>query len=200
MIAIIDYGTGNVMSILNMLSFIGVQAKVINNPKDISTATKLILPGVGSFDNAMNQIKNKWQEELHTHALIKKKYILGICLGMQLMCNKSEEGSMDGLGWIDGIVNKFQFSHSDFKIPHMGWNYVQTKKENPLLDIDELNRFYFVHSYHVLLSNINDELCETSYGYNFTSAFNKNNIFGVQFHPEKSHKYGFSLLKKFANL
>ena len=200
MIQIINYGLGNLGSVQNMLKRINVQSVIIKNPRDLIT-DKIILPGVGSFDTGMNNLLNDgWIEVLNEKVLKERVPTLGICLGMQLMTNRSEEGCLGGLGWIDGEVIKFPANN--LKIPHMGWNVVKPVNERPSIlqsEKDEL-RFYFVHSYYVRVKNRSEELGETNYGDNFTSAFRRENIYGVQFHPEKSHKFGMMLLRNFASL
>lgn len=201
-IQVINYGLGNLNSIVNIIRKVGGTAKIINNPADLNQEQKLILPGVGSFDHGMNNINQLgWKEKLDDLVLNKKTPILGICLGMQLMCLRSEEGVLPGLGWIDANVIKFQFEDNSFKIPHMGWNNLKIEKKNDILEMnEEEKRFYFVHSYFVKANKESDILATTNYPKAFVSAFNANNIFGVQFHPEKSHKFGMQLLKNFINL
>ena len=200
MIAIIDYNTGNIGSIQNMLKKIGVQFIVTNDPEEIKRANKLILPGVGSFDNGINNLRNlNLISILNKEVIQNKKPILGICLGMQLMTQGSEEGEEKGLGWIP--VNIISFKNiENYKgtIPLMGWNYVNVINPNKLLNHNK-SRFYFVHSFHckrnsfeILTSEIN--------GYDYCTAFQDNNIYGVQFHPEKSHLFGLELLTNFCNL
>lgn len=204
MIVIIDYGLGNIGSIANMFKKIGVEAKISSDPRLIENADKLILPGVGSFDNGIENLSQHGFIEILRRKVIEKKTpILGICLGMQLMTRGSEEGKMSGLGWVDAETVKFFFTGSDnaLKIPHMGWNTISPKKQNVLLNDLYLGaRFYFVHSYHVKCSRPDDVLMETRYGFDFTSAFQFGNIFGVQFHPEKSHRFGMKLLSNFAGM
>jgi glutamine amidotransferase len=200
MITIIDYGMGNLGSIANMIKRIGYSSDITDNLGKIRNADKIILPGVGNFDKAMKNLADlKLIEVLKEKTLNNKTPILGICLGMQLMTNKSEESNEKGLGLIDAKVKRFSFGdNGNFKIPHMGWNLIQIKKENPLIhNLPEEPRFYFVHSYHVSCNNQNDILTTTHYGYDFDSAFAVDNIMGVQFHPEKSHKFGMQLLKNF---
>ena len=200
MIQIINYGLGNLGSVQNMLKRINVQSVIVKSPRDLM-AEKIILPGVGSFDTGMNNLLNDgWIEVLNEKVLKEKVPALGICLGMQLMTNRSEEGHLGGLGWIDGEVLKFPANK--LKIPHMGWNIVRAVNGDASIlrsEIDEL-RFYFVHSFYVKVYNPSDELGVTYYGDSFTSAFRRQNIYGVQFHPEKSHKFGMMLLKNFAAL
>jgi glutamine amidotransferase len=201
-ISVIDYGTGNINSVVNMLTWIGVDSVVVQSPKDLKYADKVILPGIGSFDNGIQLLEEGgWRDELNELALVRQKYILGICLGMQLMCNSSAEGSKSGLSWIDGDVNKFTNEQLEIKIPHMGWNNLNLPRTSllfPNLEID--HRFYFVHSYFVKLNNSLQETSNVNYGCKFTSSFEYNNILGVQFHPEKSHKVGMRLLHNFSTL
>jgi len=200
MITIIDYGMGNLGSIANMIKKIGYQTEITRDTEKIKEAKKIILPGVGSFDQAIFNLK-----ELELFDLIKYKAdtekipTLGICLGMQLLTKSSEEGESSGLNLINAEVKRFKFQDvSKFKIPHMGWNFVDQKKEYSLFkDMYEDPRFYFVHSYHVVCNYADDILTTTEYGYPFISAFARDNIMGVQFHPEKSHKFGMKLLKNF---
>ncbi|WP_295234439.1 imidazole glycerol phosphate synthase subunit HisH [Sediminibacterium sp.] len=202
MIAIINYGLGNIGSIRNMFKKIGVQAEIIESPDALVNADKIILPGVGTFDDGMKLLKNNnWLEALNQKVLIDKVPVLGICLGMQLMTKSSEEGNEPGLGWVDGVVKKFQFDNTNIKIPHMGWNDVFPKMESPLFDSLSVDaRFYHVHSYYVSINDSNGIIAETNYEGKFTSSFNFGNIYGVQFHPEKSHKYGKALLLNFSKL
>jgi glutamine amidotransferase len=165
-------------------------------------ADKIILAGVGAFDYGMTSINSMWREELENAVLVRRIPILGICLGMQLMCKSSEEGHLPGLGWIDAKVRRFSWSSNlNLKLPHMGWNTVKIVKSNPLLEIgNDEQRFYFVHSYHVVCNNPRDVLATAHYGYDFTAAINHENIFGVQFHPEKSHRFGIQLVSNFLRL
>ena len=199
MIGILDYGMGNVGSVESMINFLGhYKTKIIKSPKELNLVDKIILPGVGSFDNGMDNInKSGLQSELYHHVIEKHKPVLGICLGMQLLMEKSEEGKLSGLGFIKGECKKFNFSNTELKVPHMGWNQVKPIK----LDLcEEDSRFYFVHSYYVECQKKENIMLETNYGIKFTSGISKNNIFGVQFHPEKSHKYGMKLIENFINL
>lgn len=199
MIGIIDCGIGNLGSIQNMLKKIAVPAKILEKPDEMSGMDKLILPGVGSFDNGMNSLRGQgWIEPLEKAVIEEGRVILGICLGMQMMTEGSEEGTEKGLGWIKGRAVKFSFGDSGRKIPHMGWNIVKPVNGSDLFRSAEKElRFYHVHSYYVKLENPGEEIGSTEYEYPFTSAFRKNNIMGVQFHPEKSHKFGMELLKNF---
>jgi glutamine amidotransferase len=201
MIVIIDYGLGNLGSIRNMLKKIGAEGTISSNVSDIQEAEKLILPGVGNFDQGMKNLEaSGFLPVLEDRVIQKKTPILGICLGMQLFARKSEEGESTGLGWIDAEVVRFKFDDKErhLKIPHMGWNLVEICQRDPLFEeMYPEPRFYFVHSYHVVCKNENNILGKTFHGYEFASAIKKENIYGVQFHPEKSHKFGMKLLDNF---
>jgi len=203
MIVIIDYGLGNLGSIKNMLKKIGSEGTISSEILDIEKADKLILPGVGRFDQGMKNLQGSGLiDALHGKVVKRKTPILGICLGMQLFARKSEEGELKGLGWIDAEAVRFKFNdkESQLKIPHMGWNMVKIYQRNPLFEgMYPEPRFYFVHSYHVACRNEEEVLTQTFYGYEFASAIRKENIYGVQFHPEKSHKFGMKLLYNFIN-
>lgn len=201
MITIIDYGMGNLGSIRNMLKKAGGDSIISSETDAIKNASKLILPGVGSFDRAMSNLKELDLIKLLNQKVLSDKIpVLGICLGMQLLANSSDEGVLPGLGWINGHVKKFKIPlASNLKIPHMGWNVVMDIKKNDLfksMPHEEL-RYYFVHSYYFDVINKHDIIGETHHGVKFASAVNKDNIYGVQFHPEKSHKFGMQLLKNF---
>lgn len=202
MITIIDYDAGNLQSIVNMLKKIGVESTVAANATEIESAAKLILPGVGRFDSGMSKLhEKKLTDAINKRVLHDKIPILGICLGMQLMTKCSEEGQMSGFGWINAETVKFKFSDSSIKIPNMGWLDVKSTKSNSLMkNIPDEPRFYFVHSYYVNCNNPEDVILTANYGCEFHCGFQKENIFGVQFHPEKSHKYGMTLLKNFAEV
>jgi len=204
MIAIIDYGLGNLGSISNMLKKIGAECVITSDKNTINKASKLILPGVGAFDNGISNLDNLGLIDVLAEKVVGEGYpILGICLGMQLLTKQSEEGTQSGLGFVDAETVKFEFPDSiaKLKVPHMGWNTVEQRKESKLFkDMFEENRFYFVHSYHVVCANVSDILTTTVYGIEFVSSFEKNNIYGSQFHPEKSHKFGMQLLKNFVEL
>lgn len=202
MIAIIDYDMGNIGSVANMLKKIGKKSVVTRDPELIQTASKLILPGVGAFDSGMEQLEKYGLIELiKQKVLIEKTPILGICLGAQLMLHSSEEGVKPGLGLVKGSVIRFRFSPElKLRIPNMGWKPIVLAKTNQLVNtLPEAPRFYFVHSYHFQLENEKDHLLMSEYGYPFCSAFQNENIAGVQFHPEKSHKFGMALLRNFAD-
>ena len=203
MISILNYGLGNIASVANMIQKVGGQSLICNDPAALYDAKKILLPGVGAFDHGMEMLHNGgWIEALNVVALEKQIPILGICLGMQLMCKSSEEGSLAGLGWIDAEVIRFNLpEYTECKIPHMGWNPVEVVKLNPLIESNTIQqRFYFVHSYHVVCNHLDDVIACAHHGYNFTSAFNRSNLFGVQFHPEKSHRFGMAFMKKFIEL
>lgn len=202
-IVIVDYGMGNLNSVKRKLRRLNIDALISSDPKDLYLADKIILPGVGHFKMAMENLKKRnLMDALNEEVLIKKKPILGICLGMQLMANKSEEGNADGLAWINADVIKFRINDKlKYKIPHIGWNQIVQVKDSLLMkDISENSEFYFVHAYHLKSNDLGDVLNETEYECRFTSAIEKNNIFGVQYHPEKSHDVGELLLKNFIRL
>ncbi len=202
MITIIDYGMGNLGSVLNMFKKIRVVSKITSDLKEIKYAKKLLLPGVGSFDKAMQKIRNSGiKDVLDNKVILEKTPILGICLGMQLLTNSSEEGDEKGLGYINASAKKFIFNDNKMKVPHMGWNIV--KKSTPSLlthDFEEESRFYFVHSYYVEVENQENSILKTKYGLEFDSAIQNKNVYGAQFHPEKSHKFGMKLFENFAKI
>lgn len=200
MIVIVDYGMGNIGSILNMLKKVGAAVTVSADPAIIAAANKLILPGVGAFDSAMHNLKKlDLIGILSEQVLVKKTPVLGICLGMQLFARGSEEGNEPGLGWLNAEIKKFNFSDSELKlkVPFMGWNVVKPLQSGTLFSDESEQRFYFVHSYHWVNNSQNLMLAKTNYGYDYAAAVQSNNIYGVQFHPEKSHRFGLQLLKSF---
>jgi len=210
MITIVDYGMGNLGSIYNMfVKKIKVECEITADLDKIKSAKKLLLPGVGAFDKAMQRIsEGGLRDALELKVLKEKTPILGICLGMQLLTKGSDEGKLLGLGWIDAYTHRFSFEKGErLKVPHMGWNEVSFSQESLLTDgINKLvaspdkPRFYFVHSYYVKVNNQSNSILKTSYGHEFDSAIQKDNIYGAQFHPEKSHKFGVQLFKNFAEL
>ena len=201
MLIIIDYGIGNLSSIKNMLKKIGVDSIISNKEEDIINAYKLIVPGVGHFDYGMQHLNESGLvDALNEKVLHKKTPVLGICLGVQLLTESSEEGKGKGLGWIKGKTVAFDKTKLDanHKIPHMGWTDIKGFGQSQLFTgmYDE-PRFYFVHSYHLQLDNHADVLATANYGYDFAIGIEHENILGVQFHPEKSHKFGMKLLENF---
>lgn len=201
MIVIIDYGMGNLGSIANMLKQVGTPSVVSNDPKEIEQADRLILAGVGAFDAGMQRLNNLGLIPLlEQKALVQKKPFLGICLGMQLLSQHSEEGQLPGLGWFEAETIKFNLEDQiqRLRVPHMGWNEIQAQTEHPLLsDLGDEPRFYFVHSYYVHCVRSDDVLATTEYGISFHSIIGRGNLFGMQFHPEKSHRYGKKILENF---
>lgn len=202
-VIIIDYGLGNIRSVYNKFKKMGIKCIISSNKDDIESAEKLILPGVGHFRKGIENLSQlELISVLNKRVLEYKVPILGICLGMQLFCKHSEEGNAQGLGWIDAEVVRFRVSDKiRFKIPHIGWNNVKIVNSN-LLDksISSEDKFYFVHSYHLKCENPSDIWMKTTYDYEFVSAVHRDNIYGTQFHPEKSHDAGYELLKKFTEL
>lgn len=204
MIVIVDYGMGNLRAIQNMIHHIGAEAEISSDLKIIAAADRLILPGVGAFDNAIRNIDAMGlRPVLGERVLGAGTPLLGICLGMQLLGEKSEEGTLEGLGYIPGRCIRFDFngSHEGLKVPHMGWNTMAVSNGNGLFaDMPDEPRFYFVHSYHFVCDEESDVICRTEYGYSFASGIVRGNIAGVQFHPEKSHSFGMKLLANFAGV
>lgn len=200
MIVILNVGTGNILSLKNCLDFLDIKNIISNEKKDFNNASKIILPGVGSFDHFIDQVESyNILDDLKEQILIKKKLFLGICAGMQVLFDSSEEGNKKGLGFIQGKLKKF--NNKEVRTPHMGLNFINIKKKSVLIDgLDYKSRFYFVHSYYV--SNIDYEhvIATTNNTINFPSIVGKENIFGVQFHPEKSQSFGKKLLSNFGAL
>nr|WP_297767937.1 imidazole glycerol phosphate synthase subunit HisH [uncultured Butyrivibrio sp.] len=203
MIGIIDYGLGNLGSIKNMLKIIGEKAIISSDTAELDHCDKLILPGVGAFDAGMNSLNETGLTQyIKDTALIAKKPILGICLGMQLLGEKSEEGTLQGLGLIPFESKRFQVQDQNLKVPHMGWDIVDIQKDIPLTHglFDKRQRYYFVHSYHAVCNSPDNVLMTCDYGYEFAAAVVKENVMGVQFHPEKSHSFGMQLLENFVKM
>jgi glutamine amidotransferase len=203
MITIIDYGSGNIGSVANMLRKIGTKSIITSDLDVIWHAEKIILPGVGAFDSAIRKIDEMgFRDIIVEMANIRKVPILGICLGMQLLFEGSEEGILPGLGFIKGKSYHFRdYLPNGLKIPHMGWNEVSISNPGPLTrGYQGEIRFYFVHSYFVHVDNNSDSVMKCNYGIDFDAAVQKDNIFGAQFHPEKSHRFGMQFLKNFASL
>lgn len=204
MITIVDGGLSNLGSVVNMLTYIGVESQVTCDPDVVRTAERLILPGVGAFDNGMASLQERGLiEPLNDAVLVRKVPVLGICLGMQLLCESSDEGQLPGLGWIRGRAMRFDLGNNPqrLRIPHMGWSAVDILRPGRLFpDPAEPNRFYFVHSYHVVCSDPADVAGTTWHGIDVTAAVEHGNIFGAQFHPEKSHRFGMRVLKTFAEI
>lgn len=198
MIGIINYGLGNLGSIKNMVRKAGGESIILERPDELHQVSKIILPGVGAFDTGMTRLRDGlWIDALTRKVLVEKAPVLGICLGMQLMTNGSEEGILPGLGWVPGKVVRFKPENTSLKVPHMGWNITLECKLSNIYSMNDEKRFYFVHSYYVKLENFEDTLFTTKYGENFVSGFERDNILGVQFHPEKSHKFGMHLFENF---
>lgn len=202
MIVIVDYGMGNLGSLHNMLRRIGVRATVSDNPDQIARATKLLLPGVGAFDAAMSALNDRpsLREALDDAVLKARIPILGVCLGMQLLMESSEEGRLTGLGWISGKARRFP-SEQGLRVPHMGWNTAKPVADHPVLTgLEAASRYYFVHSFYVKAADPSHALMRSFHGVEFDSAVARENIVGVQFHPEKSHRFGMALLRNYVSL
>ena len=203
MIAIINYGLGNLSSIQNMCKRLGIDAVITNDEEILNKASKLILPGVGHFKKGMENLHSSGLKTLLDKIVLEdNKPILGICLGAQLMTKHSEEGDVNGLGWVDAVTVKFDENKiNNHKIPHMGWTDIMTVDENPLWkNLPDEPRFYFVHTYHFLFQEQDEISAMADYSYPFACAFHKRNIYGTQFHPEKSHKFGMKVLENFSKL
>lgn len=202
-ISIIDTGLGNIRSVSRMIQRVGGSPYLCSSPEDIVPGSKIILPGVGHYDHGVaSLLAHGFDYSFWEHTAEQGNHILGICLGMQLLCRSSEEGTAKGLGLVEAEVKKFRFtSAQNLKIPHMGWNTVRSEKSNPLIIKDERERrFYFVHSYKVVPDSTEITTGIANYGGDFCAAFSYKNIFGVQFHPEKSHQFGIELFKRFIEL
>jgi glutamine amidotransferase len=204
MITIVDYGMGNLGSIKNTFRRLNIEVNITSTPSDILKAERIILPGVGAFDQGIHNLKERGLLQALTTSVMNNQIpFLGICLGMQLLSNRSEEGKKDGMGWIDADTVLFHFNNPDDhrKIPHIGWNSLNLVRENSIVaDVTPDDRFYFVHSYHI--SNIDNNLIigTTEYGYSFPSVIRQDNILGIQCHPERSHRSGLKILQNFMRL
>jgi glutamine amidotransferase len=199
-IAVIDFGMGNIGSICKMLRFVGADPVVTSDPGVMASADRIVLPGVGHFDRAVANLRGLGLVE-HLQRIVVEdgKPLLGICLGMQLLCRSSEEGSLPGLGFVDAQVRRFEFpGNPRLKVPHMGWSPITAKKTSVLLKgLDDDSRFYFVHSYFVACADSGDVLAEAAYGAPYVAALERGNVMGVQFHPEKSHRFGIQMFRNF---
>lgn len=204
MITIINYGSGNLRAICNIYDQLKIPYKIANNGGEAQGAGKLFLPGVGAFDETISKLDDLgFREVLDHEVLVNKVPIMGICVGMQVLADSSEEGSLRGLGYVKGVVKKLDEKIFDFKpkLPHMGWNSIFIEQESQLFhNIDTERGFYFLHSYFFECQDKNNSITTSFYGQEFTSTVNNNNVYGVQFHPEKSHRNGVNLLKNFAEL
>ena len=203
MIGIIDYGVGNIKAFANIYKNLNIPFKIVKDISEFENITKLILPGVGSFDHAMISLQNSgMKEKLDELVLEKETPVIGICVGMQMLAKSSEEGTLNGLGWIDGIVKKFDKSKiKNAPLPHMGWNNLIMEKKNKIFDnLEENPRYYFLHSYYFECENKEDVIATATYGEKFDCMINHKNIYGIQCHPEKSHHNGMQLLKNFGEL
>ncbi|MCZ4336711.1 imidazole glycerol phosphate synthase subunit HisH [Shewanella colwelliana] len=206
MIAIVDYGLGNIKAFANVFKRLNIECYFAATEEELRRASKIILPGVGAFDHAMSMLNNSGLRACLDELVLERKIpVIGICVGMQMMADSSEEGASAGLGWIPGTVRKFTLPASanltHFPLPHMGWNNIVPSRESALLDcLDEEKRFYFLHSYYYQCVNESDVVAIATYGADYACIINRDNVYGIQCHPEKSHHNGVALLKSFANL
>jgi imidazole glycerol-phosphate synthase subunit HisH len=198
-----DYGCGNLRSIVRMVEKVEGRIRVVSDPRELRRADRIVVAGVGAFDHGMRGLTDGgWIDELSEAALHRRIPTLGICLGMQLLCRSSDEGDQQGLGWLQASTRRFEIpAGSALKVPHMGWNSVRVTRSNALIPGDAgEQRFYFVHSFHVVCDHAQDVLATAHHGYEFAAAVGRDNVFGVQFHPEKSHRFGMALMQRFVTL
>lgn len=202
MITIVDYGLGNLGSIQNMFKKVGAESLITSDIEKISSAKKILLPGVGAFDAAIERIdKLGFRQVLNQKATVEKVPFLGICLGMQLLAHSSEEGHLPGLGYVNGHVKRFKLEDKKLKVPHMGWNEINITNNSPLTqNFEDDCRFYFVHSYYMECVDSKNVNAETTHGITFHSVVYNDNVFGAQFHPEKSHKFGMKMFENFSKI
>ena len=204
MIAIVDYGLGNIRAFANIFKNLGVPARIARSADELAGAEKIILPGVGAFDHAMERLDaSGMRATLDSLVVEQKRPVLGICVGMQILASSSEEGKLAGLGWIPGAVRKIHFAESGAGaiLPHMGWNGVQSSGGSPIMqELGQEPIFYFLHSFYFQCENPQHSVAEAEYGARFTCAVQRDNVFGVQFHPEKSHRNGIQVLHNFSRL
>ncbi len=202
-VGVIDGGFGNIRSVQRMIEAVGGKAQIISDPNDLGDCAKLVLPGVGAFDAGMRALhQGGWVAPLELAVQQQHKPILGICLGMQLFCRRSDEGNSAGLGWIDADVRRFDLSaYPALRVPHMGWATTSYRTPNPLHDpAEKLPRYYYVHKFHAVCDDEADILCTGQYGIEFVAGVHRGNVIGVQFHPEKSHRFGMSVFRHFLGL
>ena len=203
LVSVIDYGVANIGSLMNMHRKCGIPAERVSTPEEVRSAGKLVLPGVGSFDNGMSHLMERGLvDALRSAVLTRGTPILGICLGMQLLGRASEEGKREGLSLVDAECERFQLpENSGLKVPHRGWGRPNLKRPGVLLDkVGPKTRFYFSHSYHMVCGDESNVVASAAYGVEFTAMIQAENVMGVQFHPEKSHRYGMELLRRFAGV
>jgi len=203
MIVLVDYGLGNIQAFANIYRRLGLPAKSASRPEELRDATKIVLPGVGAFDWAMRKLNESGLREVLDEIVLQGRVdVLGVCVGMQMMARSSDEGELPGLGWIDAEIRKFPESSRDHRmsLPHMGWNDVAPASTDTLFRSMDTPRFYFLHSYYIVPARAQDILATTTYGISFASAVRAGNVYGTQFHPEKSHDWGVQLLRNFAEI